>query len=226
MQNIFFKFRKLFTELMVDCHVICIIIILFTGCNNPKISSNTISDNFKTDKGTFTDIRDGKIYHWVKIGNQIWMAENLNYASSSGSWAYDNDSANTLKFGRLYYWSAALTSCPAGWHLPSDAEWTDLTNFLGGMETSGNKLKIKDTSYWKKSNNTINNNESGFLALPGGGRYTTGSFGAAGEAAFFWTSTNCSGLTAYSRNLIYNSSATGRINSNKDYGFSCRCIKD
>jgi len=80
---------------------------------------------------TFTDPRDGKVYRTVKIGNQVWMAENLNY-DAPGSKCYNNNPANAEKYGRLYDWETAKKVCPAGWHLPSNDEWKVLVDFVGG----------------------------------------------------------------------------------------------
>jgi uncharacterized protein (TIGR02145 family) len=85
--------------------------------------------------GQLTDKRDGKTYKTVKIGNQVWMAENLAFKPSSGNyWAYDDDNSNVAKYGYLYDWETALDVCPAGWHLPSDKEWPVLTDYLGGVK--------------------------------------------------------------------------------------------
>ena len=124
-------------------------------------------------KNEFTDVRDGKVYKTVKIGNQTWMAENLNYVTAN-SWEFDNSSTNGDVYGRLYTWEAALTACPSGWHLPSDAEWTILTDDLGGESVANEKMK--STSRWDYNGNGTNS--SGFNALPGApatavGRSTT-----------------------------------------------------
>ena len=119
--------------------------------------------------GSFTDKRDGKTYRTVKIGKQTWMVENLNHKTGS-SVCYDNEESNCQKDGRLYDWNTALNACPAGWHLPSDAEWTALTDFVGGEETVGTKLKSK-TGWSTGKNYKVATDDYGFSALPGGYGY-------------------------------------------------------
>jgi len=137
----------------------------------------------KAKSNTFTDPRDGKVYKIVKIGNQIWMAENLNY-NAPGSQCY------SYKYGRLYDWKTALKICPAGWHLPNDDEWQALFDFVGGIEVAGKKLKTRigwnfeekreDPKNWRQfifeDRNGFNGNGEdayGFSALPGGyGNFT------------------------------------------------------
>jgi len=130
-------------------------------------------------KGTFTDARDNHVYKWVGIGEQVWMAENLAYKPSSGNyWAYNNDQNNITIYGYLYDWETACNVCPSGWHLPSDAEWTKLTNYLGGEEIAGGKLKA--TTGWNSPNSGADNS-SGFSGLPGGSRDTFGFFNLTGR---------------------------------------------
>jgi uncharacterized protein (TIGR02145 family) len=203
---------------------IIISIIICSGCTNSDVSKNT-SSGYDNEEGTFKDLRDGKMYRWIKIGKQIWMAENLNYATHSGSWIFNDSIPNSMTFGRLYNWNAALTACPEGWHLPSDADWSKLIRFLSGYDPAGNKLKISEPKYWKRST-FIPANKSGFSALPGGGRYVNGSYSIAGETAYFWTSTSASAITAFCRYLFYNKPDVGKVNKNKEHAFSCRCIKD
>jgi len=135
--------------------------------NDTKNLSNVAkpsSEGIKTqsnDVKTFKDPRDGKEYKFVKIGKQTWMAENLNY-NASDSKCYKNNETNCKKYGRLYDWNSANKACPEGWHLPSDDEWTTLTDFIG----NGAGTKLKTTSGWSENGNGTN--DFGFSALPSG----------------------------------------------------------
>lgn len=177
---------------------------------------------------TFKDSRDGKVYKTVKIGNQIWMAENLAYAPSSGNyWAYDNDNSNVETYGYLYDWETACDVCPDGWHLPTDAEWTELTDYLG--ENAGGKLKATGTieagtGLWYDPN-TGATNETGFTALPGGGRDGSGAFYYVGFTGFWWSATESTANGAWGRNMTYSLSDVNR-GLGKELGFSVRCLRD
>jgi len=116
--------------------------------------------------GTFTDKRDGKKYKWVTIGDQMWMAENLNYETGN-SRCYDDDQKNCAKYGRLYDWETALTVCPAGWSLPLINDVWKL------MDVGGEKLKAKSGWEWSYSSDEDGNgsDDFGFNALPGGGHF-------------------------------------------------------
>lgn len=171
--------------------------------------------------GTFLDPRDGKIYKTVKIGKQVWMAENLTYKPSSGKyWAYDNNSSNVSKYGYLYDWQTASSVCPMGWHLPSDTEWTELTDFM--VTSPGTKLKAK--SNWTSNGNGTDN--YGFSALPGGLRNYDGTSYSAGYSGYWWCSTDYNTYTAWSRYLYYDYSTIYRRYNAKELGFSVRCLKD
>ena len=186
----------------------------------------------------------------IKIGTQIWMAENLNVENFRNSvpiqeaktreewilarknkqpaWCYyDNNPENGKKYGKLYNWHAVSDSNglpPLGWHIPGDMEWTILTDHLGGFDVGG-KLKEQGTSHWK-SHNLGTTNESGFSALPGGCRCESGSFDDIANLGFWWTSTENNSYHAWER-LIYSAyNSVNRSNSNKGCGYSIRCIMD
>jgi len=199
--------------------------------------------------GTLTDDRDGQTYKTVKIGEQWWMAENLNYRyiqqtaeEDSSSYCYNDDPANCAKYGRLYQWSAAMVVCPEGWHLPTEAEWFALFNAVGGIATAGTMLK--STEGW--INNGNGSDSYFFSALPAGYRDYDGYFYNEGYSAFFWSSTEgsshnacnmCGGRDSVeswggSSNNACNMSygydlVLAYLNFNyKNYGFSVRCLKD
>ena len=208
---------------------------------------------------TFTDSRDGNVYKFVTIGNQVWMAENLKYLPAvvrpaTGSYTtpyyyvygYDGTDKNAAKatsnyntYGVLYNWPAAMAGsasseanpsgvkgvCPTGWHLPSDAEWTQLTDYLGGTAAAGGKLKETGTVHWI-SPNTAATNETGFTALPGGNRYGYGSFGRIGYDGRWWSASELDATNAWSRYMSSNYSNVTSYNYNKEVGFSVRCVRD
>ncbi|MDR3000026.1 MAG: fibrobacter succinogenes major paralogous domain-containing protein [Fibromonadaceae bacterium] len=165
---------------------------------------------------TFTDSRDGKKYRTVKIGSLVWMAENLNYRAGN-SWCYDNDDFSCRKFGRLYDWETAMKVCPQGWHLPSRSEWSYLVQNAGDS-VAGTKLKAKSPSW----NGT---DDFGFSALPGGFRYTDGSFDFVGSFGGWWTATE-SGSNAFNRNMRSSVEGVFENSNSKALGFSVRCVKD
>jgi uncharacterized protein (TIGR02145 family) len=182
----------------------------------------------KDDSGgntsSFTDPRDGQVYTTRKIGTQVWMTRNLNYAAA-GSSCYDSSESNCATYGRLYDWNTALTVAPSGWHLPSDAEWTTLITYLGGDSIAGGSMKA--TTLWL-SPNTGATNSSGFAGLPGGGRDNIGGFIHVGEFGSWWSSTANQSWPNLSRgvNLAYNFTYIERIDADMTLGFSVRCVKD
>ena len=173
---------------------------------------------------TITDGRDEKVYKTVQIGSQVWMAENLNYVTGN-NWCYDDNPSNCNIYGRLYDWQTANNACPSGWHLPSDAEWINLTDFLGGAIIAGGKLKTMGTQYWE-SPNTDATNSSCFSGIPGGTRLFNGSFGNLGKRSEWWSSTEF-GSNAWARYLGYNFGDIGAANyGDKADGRSVRCVKN
>jgi uncharacterized protein (TIGR02145 family) len=177
--------------------------------------------------GVFTDSRDGVQYKWVRIGYKVWMTENLNYHTSLGSWCYDNNESYCSTFGKLYDWETAKKICPTGWHLPSDIEWTELIDFLGGENIAGGKMKETDTIYWI-SPNIGTTNESGFTALPGGTRLVNRNFDDIGNSGFWWSSSSKDDTNyAYYRFLqSSHSRVPGNYICDKKKGLSVRCVRD
>jgi len=194
----------------------------------------------------FTDSRDGNVYTTVQIGTQCWMKQNLNIGTridgigeqtNNGTiekYCYDNIESNCDVYGGLYQWDEMMHYsvtpgvqgiCPTNWHLPTDAEWTEFTTYLGGGSVAGGKMKETGTTHWA-SPNTGATNSSGFTGLPAGRRYSGGYFNYLGYYARLWSSTEFNGSYAWYRYLDYGNSYVNRYYDSKVYGFSVRCIKD
>jgi uncharacterized protein (TIGR02145 family) len=139
---------------------------------------------FAQTTGTFKDSRDGKTYKTVKVGGKTWMADNLNFAAEDSK-CYENKDANCAKYGRLYDWNTAKKACPAGYHLPTDDEWTALVNYAGGENKAGKKLKSK--AGWTDNGNGMD--DYGWSALPGGVGNSGGGFINAGYDGLWWSAT-------------------------------------
>jgi uncharacterized protein (TIGR02145 family) len=190
---------------------------------------------------------EGNAYNSVKIGNQIWITTNLkatkysngdligttttditNESTPRYQWAYGNNESNVDTYGRLYTWYTATDSrnvCPSGWHVPSDPEWTILTDFLDGRNSAGGKLKEAGITHWRLPN-TGATNETGFTALPGGYRYSTGIFADIGEYGFWWSSTASSSFNAWDLHTGWSGGGMGSNEYNKTIGYSIRCLKN
>jgi uncharacterized protein (TIGR02145 family) len=191
---------------------------------------------------------DGNYYNTIKIGVQIWMAENLRTTkfndgesiprvtdgaewvnlSTPGYCWYDNDSTTyAFTYGALYNWYTINTGklCPKGWHVPNDIEWITLTDYLGGSDIAGGKLKEAGTIHWI-SPNTGATNESGFKALPGGDRWNNAIFGAMGYQGFWWSSTEYSSTNARYRTIFHIYTNALRGSTYKEYGLSVRCLRN
>lgn len=211
---------------------------LFACEDQEKKKQSTASDNSsksdltqtKEEESSFIDARDNKTYKTVKIGNQVWMAENLNYAASDSK-CYDDKDSNCQKYGRLYNWNTAISTCPKGWHLPSDAEWQKLVDFAGGDKVAGKKLKAKDG--WRSNGNGTDDFD--FAALPSGAASSIGFFFAE-EIGGWWSATESNVTDAYYLNVAYsNDYQTFGLSSRdgctkgadpKENLFSVRCVKD
>lgn len=180
--------------------------------------------------GTMKDPRDGKTYKTVEIGNQVWMAENMNYKTSD-SWCYDNEESNCKKYGRLYTWQAAMNACPDGWHLPGRDEFKSLLDTVGTLE-SERSLNLRAES-WEKGSDKY-----GFSDLPAGAFINNPKklekyekykkhFSGLGSETMFWSSKNSSNTAAYELTI------RSRFNGGADvshilnvYGLSVRCLQN
>jgi uncharacterized protein (TIGR02145 family) len=182
------------------------------------------------EKVTFTDSRDKKNYKTIKIGKQIWFAENLDYADKNSK-CYDNKPENCKKYGRLYNWETAKKSCPRGWHLPSDAEWTQLAEFSGGKGIRGKEgtvgTKLKAWSGWKDYEGKSGGSDVfGFSALPGGYSNSGSDFNFIGNYGLWWSASEYDIDRAYNRLMRYNDEIVYWDLNNKECLRSVRCVKD
>ena len=178
----------------------------------------------ETDENCFKDDRDGQTYKTVKIGDQVWMAENLNFETDS-SFCHNNVESNCAKYGRLYIWGAAMLACPDGWHLPSKDEWGTLFTTVGGQSTAGSKLK--STSGWNSSANGTD--DFGFSALPAGCRYDYDYFDSDGYYAYFWSATEEYSGMAYSMTFYHDYNLAAEVGwgfNDENRAHSVRCLKD
>ena len=190
------------------------------------------SDN--CEYGTLTDTRDNQTYKTVKIGEQIWMAQNLNYETDS-SFCNSNKESNCTKFGRLYLWNEAVEKdiCPEGWHVPSSEEFRTLTSAVGGENLAGLYLKATTDWYSYVLNEGIGKDSYGFAALPAGSRSNNGFFSPGNEYTYFWSSSKSDYKTkkdttayAYALNMDYQTDAAELTSFRIDDAKSVRCLKD
>ncbi|NQU66606.1 MAG: hypothetical protein HQ510_01555 [Candidatus Marinimicrobia bacterium] len=233
---------------------------LSVGCTDPgAINYNPESyyddGSCEYGDGTCTDY-DGNVYETVEIGDQTWMVENLKvthynngddiltglndsewsnlYDTETGAFAvYNDDPSNTETYGNLYNWYAVDDNrgvCPDGWHVPTDAEWTVLADYLSWTSFAGGALKSTGTienedGLWH-SPNLGATNASGFTALPGGYRSYSGGYYGMGYDGTFWSSTTSGSIDAWSRYLYYTDSDVYRYYDYKPSGYSIRCAGD
>jgi uncharacterized protein (TIGR02145 family) len=170
-----------------------------------------------------TDARDGQTYKTIGIGNQVWMAENLNDATSSGSWCYNNNSKYCEQYGRLYNWETAKSVCPAGWHLPSDKDWMILEKETGMNIGDINKDRDQKTDIGIKLQI---GGSSGFNANFGGTRTSDGIFHSAVNVGSYWSSTSVIDDRVWVRFFFFKEGHVGRSQDFKDGARSVRCIQD
>jgi uncharacterized protein (TIGR02145 family) len=196
--------------------------------------------NADSTRGTFLDTRDNIIYKWVKIGDQVWMAENLKTThfgngdsitkvSDDNQWGiYLNEYSNAITYGFLYNWFAVADSrkiCPTGFHIPDFTEWQKVIDFLGGKNRAGGKMKDTGLTNWT-SPNAMATNESGFTAIPGGFRNEFGRYVLINNFALFWSGPEPNKSKVWQWDLYYNLGYILKYKASKLEGCSVRCVKN
>ena len=167
-----------------------------------------------------TDSRDGQTYKTVKIGDQIWMAENLNYENGN-SMCYSDDTTKCSKSGRIYTWDAAKEVCPSGWHLPDSLEWEALFSAVGTRGKAGRNLK--STTGWADNGNGVD--AYGFSVLPIA-FWDDPDFIARDEYAKFWSSTEVGADKAELQDFYMSYDSVLHGSFSKKMALSVRCVKD
>ena len=213
--------------------------LVLTSCGESSRKANTTTNHVTTEEDTINKIT---------IGEQVWMVENLNVDTfrngepilevktedewkkasdeKKPAWSYyNNNPDNGSPYGKLYNWYAVNDPrglAPKAWRIPSDKDWSKLTDFLGGESVAGKKMK--SSNLWTETEEC--SNESGFSGLPGGCRNSFANFSQIGEYAYWWSSTD-NGSNAWYRFLEPDNGYVGRSGfGNKANGYSVRCLKD
>ena len=211
--------------------VISVLFFILTSCGNEGSASTDnegeigTTGEYDSASNTVKDLRDGQTYKTVKIGYQVWMAENLGHETTS---SICGEKDFLTLYGCLYSWNEAKTVCPVGWHLPSQAEWNTLIEFVGDSSTAGKILKATNT--WSdKGHYKDGTDDYGFTALPGGVRLpqrgkTHQTFVNSG--AFFWSATEVDDDESITLVLRYENDAATLFENDKDAGVSVRCVKN
>ena len=184
---------------------------VFPTAEKKPVIKKTKPAPVKKDANTFTDKRDGHKYKTVNIAGQTWMAQNLNYDTGKSLCYYDEIS-NCNELGMLYTWEDASTACPDGWHLPNDAEWSNLINNYGGIHEAGKHLK--------------KGGDSGFNVILAGYYDKAGFFGKKDESSYHWSSTDQNPNYASFKGIYHGGDNVGAYTYTKNDSFSVRCIKD
>jgi uncharacterized protein (TIGR02145 family) len=224
--------------------------IIFLACTMVACSRTAQNEALVKDVPDTTMVEDidGNTYRTVLIDSRVWMAENLRttrfangdtiaYVVDDGQWkvlkspalsTYDNDSSLAHRFGHLYNWWAASdirNICPRGWHIPTESEWQQLFDHLGGIDEAGAKMKATGTSLWCKPNEGATNS-SGFAALPGGLKSSAGNYSSIGTYGCWWSSTENGLYNAMGVYVPHDYADAGLEPRHKRDGLSCRCVQD
>ena len=200
------RFQRKYFALIVICTLVC-------------------SLSFSQETGSFTDSRDGHEYLTIKIGDQVWMAENLAFKIDDGCWVYEGVDGYAKTYGYLYSWEAAKDICPDGWRLPTDPEFVILWGELGGTESDGGKLKERGTDHWNNPNAGATNS-SGFTALSSGKSGGNEHKMYLGLMTYFWTSEDYDEDMGASWALYSAKEEFTRYGLPKGDGVSVRCLKE
>ena len=228
--------------------IICMVSVGFESCNMGGSCPKSVKD---IDGNKYNTVLIGnqcwmqenlKVTHYPNGDTIPYIADDDKWAAladnnTDDAYCYYDNNVNS-EYGALYSYAAAIADdwqrdnvegqgiCPAGWHLPTDAEWTILTDYLGGESVAGGKMKEAGTSHWH-SPNAGATNESGFTALPGGHRYSSdGTFYYAGYFGYWWSASESSSYYVWLRRLYHYNADVGRYIYNKSFGFSVRCMRD
>ncbi len=218
--------------------------------DNEEEDDTDIPADVNPTTSSFTDSRDGHIYETIKIGEQWWMSENLNYGTmingdqnqanngNQEKYCYENSTSNCNTLGALYQWDELMQYsttegtqglCPAGWHIPTDAEWMIMEEYLGMCSgTSIGPPKCSGATGYRGTDQGTQiktGGTSGFNAKLAGYRYSGGSFGCKDDFTYFWTSSD-NGSVAWKRELSSSGPMIDRKLFDKSPGFSVRCVKN
>jgi uncharacterized protein (TIGR02145 family) len=222
------------------------LIISIAGCKKDETSPEPKPEPIPLVQ-KFTDI-DGNVYDTVHIGTQIWLKQNLKvtryrngdtilnvrdntewqYKITGACCDYNNNATYSSTYGKIYNFYAIIDSrniAPYGWHVPSDAEWMTLINYLGGDNIAADKLKETGSAHWTAPN-TGASNESGFTALPGGNRNYNGGFADIENFGYWWSATLRYSYSAWFQGIYCGSATVHRDAYPMSGGLSIRCIKD
>jgi len=219
----------------IPISIIFIVFLFLWQCSDNETKPKS-GGNDTISVSTLTDI-DGNIYKTVKIGNQWWMAENLKVTKDADgnsifSYIYDNDDSNEVIFGRLYTWTdmmngASIESAqgiaPEGWHIPSDEEWMELFDYLGGLDAAGSKMKSSEMNLWNDGQDNITNS-SQFSGLPAGGGIIGGDYQGIGDGTHYWSSTSHGDMVMAP--TLHNEPSVLLPQIPKNMKVSIRCIKN
>ncbi len=243
--------KKHFRFLILTFITVGFVFVLMDGCSKKDDSSSTqngILFNSKLTYGSVTDV-DGNVYKTITIGNQTWMAENLRVLhyrngdtipgiTDATKWAqrikgaycdYLNDASKAAIYGKLYNWLTIIDTrnvCPAGWHVPVDAEWETLYTTLGGYQTTtSDKMREVGITHWAYINDGASN-ACGFTAIPGGMRDFGGIFFDVGQTGFWWSATPSGDYYQQEADYYFLDSGVNSGSGSRLNGLSIRCVKD